>query len=179
MTVDNVWHDISPGKDSPDVINVIIEIPKDSNIKYELDKDTGLLKLDRFLYSAVYYPGDYGFVPQTYWDDGDPLDVIVLTGRPLYPMTLAEVRVIGVLRMIDNGEKDDKIVGVYNNDPRYKDFKSIKDVPKHIMTELKHFFETYKLLQGKKCEVPEILDRDKAVKDVEKGIKMYRDKFKK
>lgn len=173
----NVWHDVGVGKKSPEVVNVIIEIPKDSQVKYELDKKTGLLKLDRVLYSSVHYPGDYGFVPQTLWEDGDPLDIIVLTGRPVYPLTLAKVRVIGVLRMVDNGEKDDKIIGVYDKDPRFEEFQNLEDIPKHTIFELKHFFETYKELQGKECQVPEILGKEHAFKDVEKGIKLYKKEF--
>lgn len=178
MAVQNPWHDVSTGKKSPEIVNTVIEIPKDSKIKYELDKESGLLKLDRFLYSAVHYPGDYGFIPQTLWEDNDPLDIIVITNRPVYPMTLAEVRVIGVLRMIDNGEKDDKIVGVYNDDPRFKEFTNLKDIPQHILKELKHFFETYKQLQGKDCKVPQILGRNDALKDIQLGEKLYKAKYK-
>lgn len=177
MTIKNPWHDISTGKAPFEVVNAIIEIPKDSKQKYELDKETGLLKLDRFLYSAVHYPGDYGFIPQTLWDDDDPLDIIILTNRPVFPMTLVEVRIIGVLRMIDGGEKDDKIIGVYDHDPRYKEFQSIKDVPTHVIAELKHFFETYKELQGKNCKILQILDKKDAMKDVEMGLKMYNLKY--
>jgi inorganic pyrophosphatase len=177
MSVENPWHDVSIGKKSPEVINTIIEIPKDSKIKYELDKETGMLKLDRFLYSAVHYPGDYGFVPQTLWDDHDPLDIIVLTNRSVYPMTLACVRVIGVIRMIDSDEKDDKIIGVYDTDPRFDEYQDLKDIPQHILKELKYFFEKYKQLQGKTCEVPQILGKAHAVKDVERAQKMYQDKY--
>lgn len=173
----NPWHSVTVGKRSPQVVNAIIEIPKDSKQKYELDKETGLLKLDRFLYSAVHYPGDYGFIPQTLWDDEDPLDIIVLTNRPVYPMTLVEVRIIGVLRMMDGDEKDDKIIGVYDHDPRYKEFDSIKDIPTHVIAELKHFFETYKELQGKKCKILQILDKKDAMKDVEMSQKLYNLKF--
>ena len=175
----NAWHDISPGEKVPEVVNAIIEIPKDSQIKYEFDKKTGLLKLDRFLYSAVYYPGDYGFVPQTLWDDNDPLDIMILTNRPVYPLTLAKARVIGVLRMVDNGEKDDKIIAVYDDDPRFKEFEDITHVPKHIVHELKHFFETYKHLQGKECKILEVLSKKYALEDVKKAVKIYGEKFKK
>lgn len=177
MAVKNSWHDVSVGEKAPAVINAIIEIPKDCKQKYELDKESGLLKLDRFLYSAVHYPGDYGFVPQTLWEDGDPLDVIVLTNRPVYPMTLVSVRVLGVLRMVDGDERDDKIIGVYDCDPRYAEYEGIKDIPKHVIAELKHFFETYKQLQGKECKILEILDKKDAMKDVELGKKLYDLKF--
>ena len=173
----NPWHDISPDTESKNVVRAIIEIPKDSTIKYELDKDSGLLKLDRFLYSAVYYPGDYGFIPQTLWDDGDPSDIIILTSRPVYPLTLVNARIIGVVRMIDGGEKDDKILAVYDNDPRFKEINDINDLQNHIILELRHFFETYKELQGKKAIVPEILSKSHALKDIEKAKQMYKEKF--
>lgn len=176
MAVENPWHDISIGDRAPEVIHAIVEIPKDSKIKYELDKETGLLKLDRFLYSSVHYPGDYGFVPQTLWEDNDPLDIIILTTRPVYPMTLAEVRVIGVLQMIDDNEKDNKIIAVYDADPRYKEYNDLKDIPQHTKMELRHFFETYKELQGKKCLVPEMLGREDALKDIIKSQELYKEK---
>lgn len=177
MVAKDVWHDIEVGEKAPEIVNAIIEIPKDEKIKYEYDKKTGLLKLDRFLHSAVHYPGDYGFVPQTLWDDGDPLDIIVLTGRPVYPMTLAEVRILGVLRMIDGNEKDDKLIGVYDCDPRYAEYEGVKDIPKHTIAELKHFFETYKLLQGKECKILQILDKSDAWKDIKLGQNLYDMKF--
>lgn len=177
MTIQNPWHDVSVGDKAPEIVNAIIEIPKDSQLKYELDKETGLLKLDRILYSAVHYPGDYGFIPQTLWEDGDPLDIVILTSRPVYPMTLVSVRILGVLRMVDNNEKDDKLIGVYDCDPRYKEYEGIKDIPKHTIAELKHFFETYKQLQGKECKILEILDKKDAVKDVTLGQKLYDYKY--
>jgi inorganic pyrophosphatase len=176
MRLNHPWHDISPGDESPRIVNAVIEIPRDSQQKYELDKESGILKLDRFLYSAVYYPGDYGFIPQTLWEDGDPLDIIILTNRPVYPLTLVRARVIGVIRMIDENELDDKIIGVYDSDPRFKEYNSLKDIPKHVVAELKHFFETYKelQLQSEKVTVPEILDREKAWEDVEISKEKYR-----
>lgn len=173
----NPWHDVPVGAKAPHVVNGIIEIPKDCQLKYELDKETGMLMLDRFLYSAAHYPGDYGFIPQTLWEDGDPLDILVLTHRPVYPMTLVHVRVLGVIRMIDGDEKDDKIIGVYENDPRYLEYKSIKDVPSHILKEFKNFFERYKELQGKQVRVLEILDHQAACNDIIIGQKMYMDTY--
>lgn len=173
----NAWHDIEIGENFPKVINAIVEIPKNSQVKYELDKKTGLIKLDRFLFSAVHYPGDYGFIPQTYWEDDDPLDIIILTGVPIYPGTLVHARVIGAMHMIDSGESDDKIIAVYDKDPRFNEFKDIKDLPKHFLDEMKHFFETYKQLQKKEVKVMEIKGRDTAYKVLEKGQKLYRDKF--
>ena len=170
---------ISIGEKSPEVINAVIEIPKGSSNKYELDKETGLLFLDRPLYSSVHYPGDYGFIPQTHWDDNDPLDVLVITSNPVYPLTLAKVRVIGVLRMIDSGEKDDKIIGVYDSEPRFKDTTDIKQIQKHVLKEIIHFFETYKELQGKKCEITEIKGKETAYEDVKRGMEMYKKKFRK
>ncbi|MBI4155457.1 inorganic diphosphatase [Candidatus Woesearchaeota archaeon] len=177
MDKQHSWHIIGIGKNFPKHVNAIIEISKNSHVKYEVDKETGLLKLDRFLYSAVHYPGDYGFVPRTLWEDGDPIDIIVLTNIPVQPLTLVSVRIIGVLRMIDVKERDDKIIGVYDCDPRFAEYKDIKDIPKHIILELKHFFETYKELEGKKCKVLEILDRKAAYKDIEKGLKLYAKNF--
>lgn len=173
----NPWHDVEVGKNSPKVVNAVIEIPKDSKIKYEVDKETGLLRLDRFLYSAVHYPGDYGFVPQTLWYDGDPLDIIVLTNRPSYPLCLASARIIGVIRMVDGDDKDDKLIAVYDSDPRYTEFTSIKNIPQHLLSELKNFFETYKELEGKKCKVFEFLDKDLAYKDIFIAKEMYNKKY--
>ena len=176
MRLNNPWHDIPPGDESPRIVNAIIEIPRDSQQKYELDKETGILKLDRFLYSAVYYPGDYGFIPQTLWEDGDPMDIIILTNKPVYPLTLVRARVIGVIRMVDAKELDDKIIAVYDSDPRYSEYNSLKDIPKHVIAELKHFFETYKELQleGQEVTVPEILDRESAWEDIEISEEKYK-----
>ncbi len=171
------WHDIETGDKSPEVVNVIIEIPKDSQIKYEVDKDTGLLRLDRFLYSAMHYPGDYGFIPKTLWYDDDPIDIIILSSKPLHPMTLAKVRILGALEMIDGEEKDDKIIGVYDCDPRFKEFEDIKDIPKDAITELKNFFERYKELEGGECKIIKILDRSTAKEYIELSQEMYNAKF--
>lgn len=171
------WHGIEVGEKSPKVVNMIVEIPKDSKVKYELDKETGMLKLDRFMYSAVYYPGDYGFIPKTLWEDGDPLDIIVFTNRPVYPMTLCEAKVIGVLHMVDDNESDDKIIAVYDSDPRSDDWNDIDDVPHHYLKELRHFFETYKDLQGRKVDVFEIRGPKIAYKSIQKGQKLYNEKY--
>jgi inorganic pyrophosphatase len=175
MNFFNPWHDVDVGEHAPNIVHAVIEIPKDSHIKYELDKDTGMLKLDRFLYSAAHYPGDYGFIPRTLWDDGDPLDIIVITHRPVYPLTLTNARIVGVIRMIDGDERDDKIIAVYDKDPRYAEFKDIKDIPQHILKELVNFFERYKELQGKQVKVLEIMNREIALKDIEIGQKLYRE----
>ncbi len=147
----NLLHDIDPGTKSE--MNVIIEIPKDSHNKYEIDKATGLIKLDRANYSAAAYPFDYGFVPQTLWDDGDALDVIVLTTYPLDVGILVNARPIGILNFIDGGERDDKIIAVPVEDKRWDDVKDIEDANKHTLKEIVHFLETYKKLKGKDSEV--------------------------
>ena len=147
----NLWHDIAPG--DKDGLNVVIEIPKLSRVKYELDKDTGLIKFDRVLYSPMHYPANYGFVPQTLWDDGDPLDVLVMGHEPLISGCLIEVRPIGVLDMVDGGEGDAKVLAVPSADPRFKNTKDISDLEPHFLDEIKHFFTVYKDLQKKKVEV--------------------------
>ncbi|OGY83277.1 MAG: inorganic pyrophosphatase [Candidatus Kerfeldbacteria bacterium RIFCSPHIGHO2_12_FULL_48_17] len=175
----NLWHDIPLGKHAPETFNAIIEIPRGSNNKYEVDKETGLIKLDRVLHTAQFYPFDYGFVPQTYWHDNDPLDVMVLTTNPLVPGLLVEVRAVGVMRMIDCGESDDKLLAVPAEDPRFNNFKDIDDVDEHVKKEMKHFFETLKLLQNKTIEVKGFENAAAARTTVEEGIKLYKDKFSK
>ena len=179
MVANNPWHDVELGENSPEIVNAIIEIPKDSTLKYELDKKTGMLKLDRMLYSSVHYPGDYGFLPRTLWHDGDPIDILILTNRPVMPLTIVSARIIGVLKMIDGKEEDDKLIGVYDTDPRFKEFQSMKDIPKHTITEIRHFFESYKHLQGKECKILEMLDKEEAIKKIEESIEIYNKKFKK
>ena len=175
----NLWHDISAGENTPNEINVIIEIPKGSNNKYEIDKDTGLIKLDRANYSTAAYPVDYGFAPQTLWDDGDALDVAVLTTWPLDTGILVNVRPIGVIEMIDNRESDYKVIGVPKDDKRWDDVKSIKDINKHKIEEIVHFFENYKKLNGEKHKVVinGIGNKKEAVSAIRKSIKLYKEKF--
>jgi inorganic pyrophosphatase len=171
----NLWHDIPYG--DKDGLNVIIEIPMLSRVKYELDKDTGLIKYDRVLYSPMHYPANYGFVPQTLWDDGDPLDVLVLGAEPLVPGCLVEARPIGVLDMIDGGEGDAKVLAVPTADPRWKNTKDISDLEPHVLEEIKHFFTVYKDLQKKKVEIGEWRNADSAKKDVEKSILQYQKEY--
>ena len=173
----HLWHDIEVGKNAPKVVNVIVEIPKGNNVKYELDKVTGLLRLDRHLHSAVYFPGDYGLVPKTYFDDGDPLDIFIFTNQPTYPLTLCEVKIIGVMRVNDSGERDDKLLGVHANDPRFDEWNNPKDIPSHLVRELKEFLETYKNLQGKKVKVPKILGVTEAHATIRRAMKAYETKF--
>jgi inorganic pyrophosphatase len=171
----NAWHDVNPGKNIPNEFTVYIEVPAGSRNKYELDKETGLIKLDRVLYSPVHYPGDYGFIPQTYWEDGDPVDVIVLSHHPVVPGCLMDVRPIGVLKMIDSGEEDDKVICVPLEDPKFNEVKSLKNISDHQKKEIIHFFEVYKELQNKKVDVKEMLDRPEALKVVTKGLKLYKE----
>jgi len=173
----NLWKDIAPG--TPDSINTIIEIPKGSNNKYEIDKETGLIALDRVGHTAQAYPFDYGFVPQTLWDDGDALDVVLLTTYPLFPGVLVKVRPVAVMNMIDSGESDAKIIAVPVKDPRWDDVKDLADINKHTLKEIEHFFVTYKKLQGKEVTINGTDDRAKAEEAFAKGIKLYNEKFSK
>lgn len=173
----NLWHDIDHGDSH--TLNVIIEIPKLSRVKYELDKDTGLIKFDRVLYSPMHYPANYGFVPKTLWDDGDPLDVLVLGHDSLVPGCLVEVRPIGVLDMIDGGEGDAKILGVPVNDPRFKNTKDISDIEPHLLDEIKHFFQVYKDLQKKTVSVGDWKNAAEAQAAVEKSFTLYTEKYSK
>ncbi|MBN2881565.1 inorganic diphosphatase [Candidatus Woesearchaeota archaeon] len=171
------WHDIEIGKKSPKVVNMVVEIPKDSTVKYELDKKTGLLKMDRLLFSSIHYPGNYGFIPKTLWDDNDPLDILVLSNRPVYPLTICQVRVIGVFRMRDDKEGDDKIIAVHEDDPRFIEWTDLDKIPQHYLKEIKHFFETYKQLQNKQVKVFKILGRVEAYKSILKGKELYDAKY--
>lgn len=173
----NLWHDIPYG--DKDGLNVIVEIPKLSRVKYELDKATGLIKYDRVLYSPMHYPANYGFVPQTLWEDGDPLDVLVLGDEPLVPGCIVEARPIGVLDMVDGGEGDAKVLAVPTSDPRWKNTKDISDLEPHLLDEIKHFFTVYKDLQMKKVEVGNWSGREKAQQAVEKSIELYQKEYKK
>lgn len=175
----NLWHDVPLGDDAPETFNTIIEIPRNSANKYEIDKDTGLIKLDRVLFSSQYYPFDYGFAPQTYWHDEDPLDVMVLTSFPLEAGILVEVRPIGVLPMIDGGDSDYKILAVPAEDPRHKDITDLSDIEEHRLLEIRNFFETYKILQNKEVTCEDWRGREDAIKTVEESIQLYKDKFSK
>lgn len=170
----NLWHDIKPG--SADALNVIIEIPKLSRVKYEVDKDTGLISFDRVLYSPMHFPANYGFVPQTLWDDGDPLDVLVMGHEPLVPGCLVEVRAIGVLDMIDSGDGDAKILAVPTKDPRFANTKDIKDLEPHLLAEIEHFYRVYKDLQKKVVEVKGWKGATDAAAAITKSIELYQQK---
>lgn len=169
----NIWHDISPKRINPDDFICVIEIQKGSKKKYELDKETGFIILDRILYTSTHYPANYGFIPRTYGDDGDPLDVLLLCSEPLEPLTLCRAYPIGVISMIDNGRNDEKIIAIPFNDPNYNMYKTIDQLPKHIFAEMRHFFSVYKNLENKDTAVDEVQGRDKAIAVIESAIDRY------
>lgn len=171
----NPWHDVDLGKQAPEIFNCIIEIPIGSNIKYELDKPTGLLKVDRILFSAVHYPANYGFLPRTYCDDGDPLDVLVLGQEAVTPLCIMRAKAIGVMTMIDQDEEDDKIIAVHADDPEYRDYRDISELPDHRLKAVKRFFEDYKALEHKQVKVERFKGRYDALNIIERSIKLYND----
>lgn len=173
----NPWHDVSLGSDIPHVFPAIIEVPKGSKNKYELDKETGLIRVDRVLFSSVQYPANYGFIPKTYCEDNDPLDVLVLGQEPVYPLTILIAKPIGLMKMSDQGESDDKIIAVHANDPEYSHYSSITELPPHRMAEVKRFFEDYKALENKTVVVEEFLGATHATKSLEAAIELYKTKF--
>lgn len=175
----NLWHDISHGENVPKEINVIVEINKGSKNKYEIDKETGLIALDRVGHTAQDYPFDYGFVPQTLWDDGDALDVVLLTTHPIPPGILVDARPVAIMHMTDSGESDDKIIAVPVGDPRWAEVKDLADVNKHTLKEMEHFFTTYKKLQNKEVTVSGFEGMDAAQKAVTRSIGLYNEKFSK
>ncbi len=173
----NIWHNIDPATITPDNFYALIEIPKGSQCKYELDKATGLIKLDRVLYTSTHYPQNYGFIPRTYADDRDPLDVLVITSAPVYPMTLIQAYPIGVMRMIDAGDMDDKIIAVPFIDPTYSNIKTLEDLPPHIFDEIVHFFSVYKQLEGKTTAVDALLGVADAKRIIKNAIEDYKVQF--
>ncbi len=169
------WHDLPNNpEDSREGFNVVIEIPRGSKVKYELDKPTGLLRVDRVLYSSVVYPANYGFVPRSYCGDGDPLDVLVLGAEPVVPLSILRARAIGVMHMLDEGEPDDKLVAVHCEDPAFADYKDISELPRHLSRELQRFFEDYKSLEDKKVVVDQMQGADEAIKVLEESFLFYR-----
>lgn len=175
----NLLHDITPGDNIPNEITVIVEINKGSKNKYELDKTTGLIKLDRVMHTGQDYPFDYGFVPQTHWHDGDPLDVVLLTTYPLVPGLLLTARPVAVIDMVDGGESDAKIVAVPVEDPRFKDIHDVNDVNPHTMKEIVHFFETYKQIQKKTVVIDGVRDAASAKAVISESIELYKKEFNK
>ncbi len=175
----NLWHDIETGPNVPDVINTIIEIPRGSQNKFEYDKKHNLMRLDRVLFSPFHYPGDYGIIPQTLADDGDPLDALVMITNPTYPGILIEARPVGVLKMTDNNESDEKILCVATDDPRYRHTNNISDIDEHILKEIAHFFQVYKDLEGKKVEIDGWESSEKAKSMIQNSVAKYKETFKK
>lgn len=173
----NIWHDINGERIKKNNFVSVIEIQKNGRNKYELDKETGMLKLDRILYTATHYPANYGFIPRTYAGDGDPLDVLVICHEEIVPLTLVECYPIGVLKMIDGGEEDEKIIAIPIKDPYLNNYKNITELPTQLLDEIMHFFEVYKQLEGKETTVDKMLGRDEAEEIIEKCIKNYKEKF--
>ena len=173
----NIWHDISPKRINAEDFICVVEISKGSKKKYELDKETGFIILDRILYTSTHYPANYGFIPRTYGDDGDPLDVLLLCTEPLEPLSLVRAYPIGVISMIDNGRNDEKIIAIPFNDPNYNQYTGIEQLPVHVFDEMRHFFSVYKNLENKTTAVNEVSDRNEAIKIIKLAIDSYVEKF--
>ncbi len=169
----NPWHDLDPHTKTPDTLDCVIEIPRGGRLKYELDKKTGLLRLDRVLYSAVFYPANYGFIPRTYCDDHDPLDILVLGQEPVQPLSILTARPIGVMQMIDQDEEDDKIIAIHEHDPAFAHLRDISQLPAHTLNELQRFFEDYKALEHKKVRIERFKGRVDALHIIDKGYRLY------
>lgn len=169
------WHDLPNNPDTcHEAFNVVIEIPKGSRVKYELDKPTGLLRVDRILYSSVHYPANYGFLPRSFCGDGDPLDVLVLGNEPVVPGCIMSARAIGVLQMSDEGQEDDKVIAIHVTDPAFNEFTDLNQLPKHTYLEIRRFFEEYKVLEEKEVEVKDVYGAEKAIEIVRNSFKLYR-----
>lgn len=175
--MNNIWHDVSPERIKPNDFLCVIEIPKGSRKKYELDKETGYIILDRVLYTATHYPANYGFIPRTYGDDNDPLDVLLICAEDLEPLTLVRAYPIGVITMVDSGSRDEKIIAIPTNDPNYNMYKSINELPHHLFDEMRHFFTVYKNLEDKETAVEEVANADTAIKIIEESIARYNEVF--
>ena len=173
----NIWHDISPKRINAEDFICVVEISKGSKKKYELDKETGFIMLDRILYTSTHYPANYGFIPRTYGDDNDPLDVLLLCSEPLEPLTLVRAYPIGVISMIDNGRNDEKIIAIPFNDPTYNQYTNIDQLPSHLFDEMRHFFSVYKNLENKTTAVNEVSNRDEAIKIIKAAIDSYVENF--
>ena len=173
----NIWHDISPDRIRPDDFVAVIEIPKNSKVKYELDKETGLVEMDRVLHTSTHYPANYGLIPRTYADDDDPLDVLVICSENLLPMSLVRCYPIGVIKMLDNGRADEKIIAVPYGDPTYNGYRSIHTLPKHVTDEMHHFFSVYKALEAKDTAVDEVKGERDAARIIENYIAAYNTKY--
>lgn len=173
------WHEVELGDHPPEIVNAVIEIPKGSKAKYELDKKSGLIKLDRILFSSVHYPSNYGFIPQTFCDDNDPLDILVLGQEAVPPLCIMRAKPIGVMKMMDQGEADDKIIAVNVDDPEYSHYTSMDQLPPHRMKEVKRFFEEYKSLENKTVKVENFLNQAEAFKVIKEAIDFYKKTYKK
>ena len=177
LRVRHPWHAVDYGAKAPEIVNCITEIPKRSKAKYELDKDSGMLKLDRVLFSSIHYPANYGFIPQTYCEDDDPLDILVLSSVDVVPMCLLEAKVIGAMQMIDDNEQDDKIIAVANNDVSVNFMDDLSNLPQHTMDEMQRFFEDYKKLENKEVTVERFIDKKESCRIINESIELYKEKF--
>lgn len=173
----NPWHDVELGGDIPKMFPAIIEVPKGSKTKYELDKATGMIRVDHILYSSVQYPANYGFIPRTYCEDHDPLDVLVLGQEPVAPLSIMRAKPIGLMKMLDHGEADDKIIAVHADDPEYAHYESIDELPPHRMTEVKRFFEDYKVLEEKHVVVEDFFGKQEALQTIVTSMDQYQKEF--
>jgi len=169
----NIWHDISPERITPNDFMAVIEIPKGSKVKYELDKQTGMLMMDRILYTSTHYPANYGFIPRTLGDDGDPLDVLVLCSEEIHPMTLVRCYPIGMLKMIDGGKRDEKIIAIPFGDPTYSCYSELSQLPRHIFDEMQHFYSVYKALENKQTAVDPVQGKEDAAAVIKETIAAY------
>src|SRR5215831_9018076 len=179
LTVNHPWHGVYYGENAPKTVNALIEIPQGSRAKYEVDKASGLLRLDRVIYSSFHYPVNYGFIPQTLGQDNDPLDILVLCSQSIQALCLVEATVIGNMQMIDQGQMDDKIIAVAAKDPSVSHYQKMDDIPQHFLAELKNFFEQYKVLENKKVEIDNFQDKAAALKIIKDSIKYYQETFEK
>lgn len=174
----NIWHDIAPDRIRPEDFIAVVEIEKGSKKKYELDKSTGLLILDRILYTSTHYPANYGFIPRTYADDDDPLDVLILASEAIEPLVMVRCYPIGVICMVDDNKYDEKIIAIPFSDPMYHTYQNISDLPEHIFEEMRHFFSVYKALEGMETAVDRVKDREQAVESIQSAVARYRKMFK-
>src|SRR6476646_7271819 len=179
LTVLHPWHGAHFGKNAPLAVNAVIEIPQGSRAKYEVDKETGLLRLDRVIYSSFHYPINYGFIPQTLGQDNDPLDILVICSQSIQPLCLVEANVIGNMQMIDNGTQDDKIIAVAAKDPSVNHITKIDELPQHFLLELRNFFEQYKVLENKKVEIDNFQDKEAALRIIKDSIDYYKENLEK
>lgn len=177
INVNHPWHNVPCGEQAPEIVNAVVEIPQGSRAKYELDKESGLLRMDRVIYSSFHYPNNYGFIPRTLGEDHDPLDIMVLSSINIQPLCIVDAKVIGVMQMIDNGEGDDKIIAVARYDQSFNHINDISELSKHFFNELKHFFEEYKRLEEKTVKVEDFGDKALAQKIIEQSIENYKRTF--